>query len=368
MKILIAKEQLVGGLQAVQNIVSSRTTLPILSNVLLRAEEGNLILTATDLDVTISAKVKATAKNAGAITLPAKRLNAIVRAVESPELELEVEENICSIEAGSSSFRLHGLSVDEFPTAPKVEGEAITLEQIRLRSMLRYTSYAVSTEETRYVLNGILFSFSEGKLALVATDGRRLALVEESIEAPEGKCIVPSKAINELRKLLGDRGNLKLRHTENQATFELIEDGEEDATVHLTTKLIDGTYPNYEQVIPKDGKDKKRTEMNREELLEALKRAKIMTSDKSSSVKLDLGENKLLITANTPEVGEAKESLAVSHEGEEMAIAFNPQYLIDSLGVLEEDEVSLELTDELSPGVLKTSGPFLYVVMPMRMN
>lgn len=366
MKILIAKEQLVGGLQAVQNIVSSRTTLPILSNVLLRAEEDNLILTATDLDVTISTKVDATVKNVGDITLPAKRLNAIVREVESPDLDLEVKENICSIDAGASSFRLHGLAVDEFPPAPKVEGDAITLEQAKLRSMLRHTSYAVSTEETRYVLNGILFRFGDGKLALVATDGRRLALVEEAIEAPDGKCIVPTKAITELGRLLGDRGKVTLRHTENQASFALVKEGEEEAFVHLTTKLIDGTYPNYQQVIPKEGKEKPKLE--REEFLAALRRAEIMTSDKSSSVKLEISENKMLITANTPEVGEAKESLAAMHDGGEMAIAFNPLYLIDSLRVLEEDEVILELTDELSPGVLKVNGPFQYVVMPMRMN
>lgn len=366
MKILIAKEQLVDGLKSVQNIVSSRTTLPILSNVQLQTREDNLILTATDLDVTISAKVDATVKNAGDITLPAKRLNAIVTAVESQDLDLEVKENICSIEAGASFFRLHGLPVDEFPPAPKVEGEAITLDHGRLRFMLRYTSYAVSTEETRYVLNGILFNFGEGKLALVATDGRRLALVEEAIEAPEGRCIVPTKAITELGRLLGDRGKVTLRHTENQASFALFKDGEEEPSVNLTTKLIDGTYPNYQQVIPKESKET--ATLEREEFLAALKRAEIMTSDKSSSVKLELGENKLLITANTPEVGEAKESLAVSHEGGEMAIAFNPKYLIDSLRELEEDEVVLELTDELSPGVLRTSGPFKYVIMPMRMN
>lgn len=366
MKILITKEQLVGGLQAVQNIVSSRTTLPILSNVLLQAGEDNLTLTATDLDVTISAKVDATVKNAGDITLPGKRLNAIARGVESSELDIEVKENICSIEAGASSFRLNGVPADDFPSAPKVEGESTALDQGKLRSMLHYTSYAVSKEETRYVLNGILFSFGEGKLALVATDGRRLALLEEAIEAPEGRCIVPTKAIAELGKLLGDRGKVELRHTENQASFALFKDGEEDPSVNLTTKLIDGTYPNYRQVIPKDSKEK--ATLDREEFLMALRRAEIMTSDKSSSVKLELGENKLLITANTPEVGEAKESLAVSHEGGEMAIAFNPRYLIESLHVLEEDEVFLELTDELSPGVLRTSGPFIYVIMPMRMN
>ena len=366
MKILIAKEQLVDGLKSVQNIVSSRTTLPILSNVQLQTREDSLILTATDLDVTISAKVDATVKDAGDITLPAKRLNAIVTAVESQDLDLEVKENICSIEAGASFFRLHGLPVDEFPPAPKVEGEAITLDHGRLRFMLSYTSYAVSKEETRYVLNGILFSFGEGKLALVATDGRRLALVEEAIEAPEGRCIVPTKAITELGRLLGDRGKVTLRHTENQASFALFKEGEEEPSVNLTTKLIDGTYPNYQQVIPKDSKET--ATLEREEFLAALRRAEIMTSDKSSSVKLELGENKLLITANTPEVGEAKESLAVSHEGGEMAIAFNPQYLIESLRALEEDEVVLELTDELSPGVLRTSGPFKYVIMPMRMN
>ena len=233
--------------------------------------------------------------------------------------------------------------------------------------MLKKTSFAVSTDESRYVLNGIFISLKDGKMTLVATDGRRLALVDEEVELSEkstGEFIVPAKAINELNRLLQDKGEVELKFGENQASFALKDD--KGFAVLLITKLIEGNYPNYRQVIP--GEAKERIAINREELLQALRRAEIMTSEKANSVKLTFGRNQLAITANSPEVGEARETLAVNYKGKEMAIAFNPRYLIDPLTALAEDEVFIELIDELSPGVLKINGPFLYVVMPMRLS
>ena len=368
MNLTITKDQIIAGLQAAQNVVSTRTTLPILSNVLIRAEDGHVEFTATDLDVTVACKVEAKVTKPGATTLPVKKLFGIVRELNG-EIDIEVDDkNVASIRSGSSFFKIHGLGADEFPPLPKFKDEKkVTLSQETIRAMLKKTSFAVSTDESRYVLNGIFISLKEGKMTFVATDGRRLALVDEIVDISEkssGEFIVPAKAVNELNRLLLDKGDVEIKFGENQASFALKDD--KNFSVLLITKLIEGNYPNYRQVIP--GEPKERIAIGREELVQALRRAEIMTSEKANSVKLTFSKNTLTITANSPEVGEARETLAVNYKGNEIAIAFNPRYLIDPLNALAEDEVFIELIDELSPGVLKINGPFLYVVMPMRLN
>jgi DNA polymerase-3 subunit beta len=233
--------------------------------------------------------------------------------------------------------------------------------------MLRKTSFGISTDESRYVLNGIFISLKDHKMTMVATDGRRLALVDEEVDVSEksqGEFIVPAKAVAELNRLLQDKGVIEIRYSDNHASFTLKDD--KGFSILIVSKLIEGNYPNYRQVIP--GEVKERVSLMREEFLHALRRAEIMTSEKANSVKLAFGKNNLAITANSPEVGEARESLAINYKGKEMAIAFNPKYLIDPLNALVNDEVFIELIDELSPGVLKINGPFLYVVMPMRLT
>ena len=369
MKINITKEQIIAGLQAVQNVVSTRTTLPILSNVLIKADaKGRVEFTATDLDVTVACSVEAKVEKGGATTVPVKKLFGIVRELNG-EIEIETDDkNITSIRSGGSFFKIHGLAADEFPPLPNFKDDKkVNLSQETIRAMLKKTSFAVSTDESRYVLNGIFISLKDGKMTLVATDGRRLALVDEEVEISEqsaGEFIVPAKAVNELNRLLQEKGEVELKFGENQASFSL--KNETGFSVLLITKLIEGNYPNYRQVIP--GEAKERIPIVREELLAALRRAEIMTSEKANSVKMTFGRNNLAITANSPEVGEARESLAVNYKGKEMAIAFNPRYLIDPLAALSEDEVFIELIDELSPGVLKINGAFLYVVMPMRLS
>jgi DNA polymerase-3 subunit beta len=368
MNLTITKDQIIAGLQAVQNVVSTRTTLPILSNVLIRAEGSHVEFTATDLDVTIACKVEAKVIKPGATTLPVKKLFGIVRELNG-EIEIETDEkNLSSIRSGSSFFKIHGLAADEFPPLPKFKDDKkVTQTQENIRAMIRKTSFAVSTDESRYVLNGIFVSLKDGKMTLVATDGRRLALVDEEVDISEksaGEFIVPAKAINELNRLLQDKGEVELKFGENQASFAL--KNEAGPSVLLITKLIEGNYPNYRQVIP--GEAKERIALGREELVQALRRAEIMTSEKANSVRLTFGKNILTITANSPEVGEARETMAINYKGKELAIAFNPRYLIDPLNALTEDEVFIELIDELSPGVVKINGPFLYVVMPMRLN
>jgi len=372
MKITIAKDQIITGLQAVQNVVSSRTTLPILSNVLLRAEGGRVEFTATDLDVTVACKVDAKVVKPGATTLPVKKLFGIVRELNS-EIEIEVDEkNVASIRSGSSYFKINGLGADEFPPQPKFKDDKkVSLPQENIRAMFKKTCFAVSTDESRYVLNGLFVSLKEGKMTVVATDGRRLALVDEEVEVGEksaGEFIIPAKAVNELNRLFQEKGEVEIKLGENQASFELKDDNNENKglAVLLVTKLIEGNYPNYRQVIP--GEAKERVALVREELLHALRRAEIMTSEKANSVKLTFSRNNLTITANSPEVGEARETIAINYKGNDISIAFNPGYLIDPLNALTQDEVFFELIDELSPGVIKINGPFLYVVMPMRLN
>jgi len=317
----------------------------------------------------VACGVEAKVTKPGATTVPVKRLFGIVRELSNPEMDLEVDEkNACSVRSGASFYKINGLSADEFPPLPKFkEDKKVVLPQETLKGMLKKTSFAISTDESRYVLNGIYISLKDHKMTMVATDGRRLALVDEEMDVADksqGEFIVPAKAVNELNRLLQDKGEVEVRYAENQASFSLKD--EKGSTVLIVTKLIEGNYPNYRQVIPAETKE--RVALVREEFLHALRRAEIMTSEKSNSVKLSFGKNKLEITANSPEVGEAKESLAINYKGPEIAIAFNPKYVIDPLNALPNDEVFLELIDELSPGVLKINGPFLYVVMPMRLT
>lgn len=368
-------------LQQVQNVVSTRTTLPILSNVLLRASGDVLELVTTDLDVGIRRKIGAQVEKAGATSLPARRLFSIFRELSGGEIEIEVDEkNITSIRCGSSFFKILGLPAEEFPPLPKFEGgKHYKMSQAALRDMFRKTSFAISSDETRYVLNGVLMVFKAEKLTVVATDGRRLALVEHDLEFPkanEAEVILPTKAVNEMMHILGEKGDIQISLTENQMAFELhvneagaAVDQEkpkaEAANLLLVSKLIEGTYPNYRQVIPAECKE--RVTLEREALLTALRRAALLCTDKANSVKLQFGKNNVSIIAKSPDVGEAKESMAINYKGKEISVAFNPEYMMDPLRNLDNDEVFLELTDELSPGVLKVNAPFLYVIMPMRM-
>jgi len=364
MKFSATKEKLLEGLQQVQNVVSTRTTLPILSNVLLQAKEGAVHLTTTDLDVGVRGSFEANVDKVGATTLPARRLFTIIRELPSSEIAIEVDgKNAASIRSGQSFFKILGLPEEEFPPLPKFENaKVVTMRQKDLHDGLRKTAYAISTDETRYVLNGVLFSFKENKLTLVATDGRRLAMLDIELEFPrshEAEIIVPTKAVTELQRLLKDDGEVKISVGSGQIAFDL------NKTL-LVSKLIEGNYPNYKQVIPSEAKE--RVTLERETFLNSLRRVSLLASDKSNSIKLNFSKNNIEITANTPEVGEARESLPVAYKGRDFSIAFNPEFLMAPLRNLTEDEVFFDLIDEMSPGVLKIQTPFLYVLMPMRVS
>ncbi|HXO96580.1 MAG TPA: DNA polymerase III subunit beta [Chthoniobacterales bacterium] len=364
MKFSVSKDKLLEGLSTVQNVVSTRTTLPILSNVLLQAADGKIRLTTTDLDVGVQGSVEAQVERTGATTLPARRLFSIVRELPASEIYFDVDtKNLAAIRSGSSYFKILGLPEEEFPPLARFEdAKVFTIAQKSLKDGLKKTSYAISTDETRYVLNGILFSFKENMLTLVATDGRRLALVDLDLEFPKSQevdLIVPTKAVVELQRLLHEEGDMKVSVGDNQIAFELNES-------FLVSKLIEGNYPNYRQVIPSEAKE--RVTLERETFLNAARRVSLLASEKSNSVKLIFTKGNIDIVANTPDVGEAKESLPVMYKGKEFSIAFNPEFLMAPLRNLSEDEIYLDLIDEMSPGVTKISGPFLYVLMPMRLS
>jgi len=364
MKFRISKEALLDGLQKVQHVVSSRTTLPILSNVLLTAENGRLTFTTTDLDVGITGSVEAAIEREGATTLPVKRLVSIVRELPASEVEVSVDaKNVASIQSGPSFFKVIGLGQDDFPPLPDFAGaKEYRIPQQVLRDGLKKTAYAISTDETRYVLNGIYTSFRDGKITLVATDGRRLAMMESDLDFPashETDVIVPTKAVQELLRLLGDEGEVLVQLSDSQIAFTVGE--------HLLiTKLIEGNYPNYRQVIPGDSTE--RIELPREAMFETVRRVSLLSSDKSNSVKLVFGENRIEVTANSPDVGEAREVVEVAYTGRPMQIAFNPEFLKAPLQNLDSQTVYLDLIDEMSPGVVRIDGSFLYVIMPMRVT
>jgi DNA polymerase-3 subunit beta len=367
MKLTVNKDVLLEGLQHVQSIVGMRTTLPILYNVYLKAEKDRLTLTTTDLEVSVRTSVEAKIARAGGTTLPARRVFSIFRELPTPEIEIEVDDkDLAVIKSGTSLFKINGLSEDEFPPLPKFQGgKSYVLDQKMLKEMLTMTHYAASNDESRYILNGVHFSFRDGKLTMVATDGRRMAHYEQEAEflkEAEGEWTVPNKAVVELLKTIGDEGTAKIQVTENQVAFEY-------GTILLISKLLEGTYPNFKQVLPQSSENRERIAVpSREDFLNAIRRVALLVNDKSNSVTLTFGKDRVVILASSPEIGEAKEDVAVKYRGKEITVAFNPDFISDPLKNLKGPEFAFELGDELSPGLIKTDTPFLYVLMPMRVK
>lgn len=370
MKIQIDKEELQKAVQAVQNIISPRSTLPILSNILIDAQEGSILFISTDLDVGICYTINTQPQEVGGITVPAKKFSDIIR--ELPDGLMKIigrKNNTITIEQETSFFKLNGIPKEEFPKFPQLKNkETIVMSQELLKSMINRTAFAVSSDETRYILNGILFEMGEGTLRMVATDGKRLALIEQKISAPKGfskKIVVPVKTINELNRMLEEGGDLKITIGENQILFEA------DAKT-IVSRLIEGEFPNYQQVIPKEAPDK--IVCSRGGLLAALRRASLFVNPESQAVKIDVLKNKIILSKSTPDLGECREELAVSYQGKEMQIGFNPHYLIDVLKHLPQDELSLEITQADKPGAIRASiapaedNNYTYIALPMRLG
>jgi DNA polymerase-3 subunit beta len=374
MKFKINRDHFSNGLSQVLNVVGSKATMPILSNVLIEAAKDHITLSTTNLDLGIRAKIKAEVKETGTVTLPVKRLATIVR--ELPNLDVAVDStpsHQVRLASGGSTFRIMGIGKEEFPPLPEFGDEKVfTLNQAELTTMLQSVAYAQSTDETRYILNGVYFNFKDGKLALVATDGRRLALVSKELEIPAdsaGSIILPAKTVAEILRMLGKGEKLKVSFNDRRASFQIGTDKDTSGLldhIYLYSKVVEGNYPNYQQVIPKE--THQRIKLERELFLQCVHRAALVCSEKANSVKIKLTSNLLEITAQSPDFGEAHESMAVAYSGAELQVAFNPTFLLDPLGALTKDEVFLELKDEVSPGVFKTLENFVCVIMPVRLG
>jgi DNA polymerase-3 subunit beta len=375
MKFKVNRDHFSNGLAQVLNVVGARPTMPVLSNVLIEAEDDHLNLTTTNLDLGIRCRIKASVAQAGSVTLPVRRLSSIVRELPSLDVQVEAAANHqVKLASGGSNFRIMGISREEFPPLPEFSDEhTFTLEQSMLGRMLSSVAYAQSADESRYFLNGVYFQFSDGKLTLVATDGRRLALVAREMDfgdAAGGSLILPAKTVAEVMRLLSkeEKFSVSLAFNDRRVAFRVDVTDESSGLVdkvHLISKVVEGNYPNYQQVIPKEVHQ--RVKIDRELFLQCVHRAALVTSDKANSVRIKLSNNLLEITAASPDFGEAHESLAVEYSGPDIQVAFNPAFLMDPLRALTKDQIAFELKDEVSPGVFKTDGNFLCVIMPVRL-
>ena len=374
MKFKVNRNHFFNGLACVTNIVGSRVTMPILQNVLVEAEGDTVTLTTTVIDISVSCKVKATVSTPGRITLPSKRLATLVRALPSADVTVELtgKERV-KISSGSATFQVTGLGAEQFPPInTSVGASASVLDQEALGSILRKVSYAQSTDENRYILNGVFLEFEADKLNVVATDGRRLAKSElaRAGGAAAAGIILPARTISELTRLL-KTGKVTFGHNERQVAFE-IEQAENDEglvdRILLLSRVVEGNYPNYRQVIPKDTGFKVRIE--REKLLDSVQRASLMTDERSNTVHLSLNKAKQTLEVSARSAaGEASEPIAVKYEGADVAIAFNPTYLLEPLKAVTEDEIDLEVKSDTDAGVLRgIKEPFLCVVMPQRVT
>lgn len=363
MKVVMESGVFGKGVSTLQSIITPRATLPILSNILIEASGDHLTLSGTDLEIAITTTIPAQVQEAGTTTIPAKRLNDLLKELPNQSLTLTVKKNhMTTIECGMSHFKLMGLPPEEFPKLPTLSDQhPLQLPQQTLQTMLDLTMFAMSRDETRYILNGVCFILKKGRLRLVATDGRRLALIERQFTTthPEFHVVIPTKTIHELHRLLGADEMLRMAFSGTQAKFEL-------GPTTIISRTIEGEFPDYEQVIPPEASMKVR--LDREALLLAIRRASLWTTQESQSIKFDVAKNKLIVSKQTPELGEAREEVAAEYHGQELTIGFNPTYLTDVLKQLPDAAIDVELPSPERPGVIRTKDQYIYIVLPMQLT
>jgi len=365
MKITIGKEELQERLQNIQNIVDKKNTMPILSHFLLDIEGERPFIYATDLQLALKEPVTVEIQRGGRLCIPAKKLLEIVREMDSDSITLDSDDDQwVKVISGKSRFRLACLPSADFPSWPNIEAEdEIVFNAEDLVDMIEKTIYSAGEADTRYTLNGLLFHIKpEGRINIVGTDGHRLALITKEAGhkiQEEKRLIVPRKAAMEIGKFVNGVETITLRFSKNHVLFKI---GDAD----LLVRLIEGTYPNYEQVLPQNDKVMR---IRREDFLKALRRVSIMSRDRSNAVKMDLSDGTLVISSSNPDLGEARDEIDVDYKGEPLTIGFNARYIIDSLSVMTGDNVTFSLHDQLSPSLLMEEGQENYkcVIMPMRL-
>lgn len=368
MKLTANKDNLSFGVQVVQRAVSSKNPLPVLSGILIKALNNQLIFTATDLEMGIECSVPVDVVEEGGVVLPSKYFAEIVRKLPDIKISFAVskENNNASIRYGQSEFNLLGLSSEDYPILPSIDSDStLVLKQDLFKNMIKQVGFSVSTDDNRPVFTGILMEIEDGNIRLIATDTHRLAFRSGKIENPESNLvkstIIPGKTLNELNRILtGEGENLKIAFGENQIVFEM-------PGIRLISRLIEGQFPNYKQVIPQGCKSK--IKIKTKELLEAAERASLLAKEGSNVIKLNITNDKMIISSNSPEIGQIEEQINIEIEGEEAQIAFNAKYLIDVLKVIDVEEILLELTGSLSPGIIKPveGEDYIYLILPIRL-
>ncbi|MGA8185654.1 MAG: DNA polymerase III subunit beta [Terriglobia bacterium] len=370
MELSVEKTLLLKELNLTQGVVERKTTIPILSNLLLEAEDSSLRISATDLELGIRCGCAAKIKKEGSGTIPAKRLFEIVRALPDKEVKLKLLENHwVQVTCERSSFKLVGMAKDNYPTLPAVPDVLVSLPSDVLSTMIKRTIFSISSEESRYTLNGALLILKPDNVAMVATDGHRLAIIERDLEVAglknELRILIPKKAMAELQRLLAESGEdskVELSKDESHLYFSM-------GHRILISRMLTGQFPNYEAVLPRE--NKLLIEIDHDVLFTAIRRVALLADQRSRAVRLKLSDGQMELSSSSGEFGEAHEVLEVEYSGEAMQVGFNYEYLLDFLNVVEGGgKVRLELKDEQSAGQLRSGEDkafrYRYVVMPMR--
>jgi DNA polymerase III subunit beta len=364
MKFVISRSELSGLIRKIQNIVPQNAPIPILSHFLIEAEEGELILTATDLTVGSRCRAKAQIYEKGSLSIPSKRFFQLIRELSDSDIEVTAAESeMAEIKSGSSRFRLNGMNKEQYPVLPDLQ-EAIQfpIESEALKEMLYRTAFAVSKEDNRYALTGVLMRIQQGRAIFVGTDGKRLAKTETKIDldpACSGEYILPLKAVDEIIKILPEEKQATVYLTDEKVAVEV-------GGSLLVTKLLSGDYPDFEQVIVT--KSEKKVILHREELISLLRQVALFTSNTAQSVRFTFVPGELVLTVNCTDVGEGKVSMPVHYDGEKLEIAFNPFYFLDILRHTLDETVTLGISDAYNPGIITDSTSGLFIIMPMRLN
>ncbi len=369
MELVVRKNDLLRELQLFQGIVERKNTIPILANVLMEASGEEVRFLATDLEVALRSRCAASVAKPGSLTVPAKKLYEIVKALPDTDVRIREEKNGVKVAADRFDSRIQTLPLEDFPTLPDATGkESVALPGTLLREMVEKIQFAMTSEDTRYYLNGALFVLRGAEIALVATDGHRLAHVavtHQAAEAPtvdESRVILPKKTVWELGRLLAEAdGDIRYERAENHIFFSV-------GGRVLISRMIEGQFPAYERVIPK-GNDK-RIEFERERITNAIRRVSLLSNERSRAIKFEIEKDKVEVTSNSAEIGEAREVLAADYAGAPLQICFNAQYVQDFLNVVKTDAVAMELKDEVSQAIMRPVGTleyeYTYVLMPMR--
>ncbi|MCC5831767.1 MAG: DNA polymerase III subunit beta [Chlamydiales bacterium] len=363
MKFVISRNELSTLIRKIQNVVPQNAPIPILSHFLIEAEDDQLIFTATDLTVGTRCSIPAKIYEKGSLSIPSKRFFQLVRELTDQNIEVAAADSeMAEIRAGSSRFRLHGMDKEEYPALPDLkEAAKFTLPGAELKEMFYRTAFAVSKEDNRYVLTGVLMRIENGRAVFVGTDGKRLAKTEIEIPLSDlsGEFIIPLKAVDEMMKILGDDETATVYLTDDKVAIE-------SGNTLLITKLLSGDYPDFEQVIA--SQSEVRMTLHREELITLLRQISLFTNDSSHSVRFTFLPGEVVLTANCADVGEGKVSMPVNYTGEKIEIAFNPFYFLDILRHSKDETVNLGISDSYNPGIITDSSKSLFIIMPMRLN